>query len=266
MNAALLLSVPRSGSSWIGKVLSSSPQVIYRFQPSFAYSFPHRIDEDSSAKEVQVFREALLKTKDPFVCGKITIDGKKIKVDEDINMADCLVWKEVHNVRMANALLNQSDAKVIGLIRNPLAVLYSWMKAPKEFNPEWDFEQEWKLAELKNAGDPLNFFGFNKWLEAARLFHQLKEKYPNRIHLLSYSKMIADPMGEGQCIFDFLDLEWNTQTESFIKASTSSEEVGTYSVFKKRSEDDAWKGHIAESIVSAVKDELKALSLDQYLH
>ena len=31
--------VPRSGTSWLGQILDSSPKVRYKFQPLFSYAF-----------------------------------------------------------------------------------------------------------------------------------------------------------------------------------------------------------------------------------
>ena len=30
--------VPRSGTSWIGEIINSSPNVLYKFQPLFSYA------------------------------------------------------------------------------------------------------------------------------------------------------------------------------------------------------------------------------------
>lgn len=260
-----LFSVPRSGSSWIGKIVGSSPEVEYRYQPSFAYSFPYSLDQGSSFQSIAEFCQALLDSKDQFIRGGLTGDGTVGKYEEQAQRAKFLFWKEVHNMFMASALLERSDAKVVGLIRNPLAVLHSWRNATKEFLPGWDFTEEWRKAQSKNQGDPKNFFGFDQWKKAAKFFHDIKGEYSDRVFLIDYSSMIESPIEKSRELLDFLELDWTNNTESFILKTTEKEEEGTYSVYKKRTKDEGWKGHIPEEIVDEISGELKGTELQRYL-
>ena len=51
------------------------------------------------------------------------------------------------------------------------------MRAPKDFNPEWDFRAEWRKAERKTQGAPENYFGFEKWKWAACAFLDYEERF-----------------------------------------------------------------------------------------
>src|SRR5690606_40577357 len=42
---------PRSGTSWLGQVFNSHPQVQYRYQPLFSYAFKGRVGAHSSRQE-----------------------------------------------------------------------------------------------------------------------------------------------------------------------------------------------------------------------
>jgi hypothetical protein len=44
---AVISGAARSGTSWLGQILDSSPDVAYRFQPFFAYAFKNFVDFDS---------------------------------------------------------------------------------------------------------------------------------------------------------------------------------------------------------------------------
>ena len=42
----LITGVARSGTSWIGQIIDSSPEVVYRFQPLFSYAFKGFLDSN----------------------------------------------------------------------------------------------------------------------------------------------------------------------------------------------------------------------------
>ena len=47
--------VPRSGTSWLGQIINSSPDVAFRFQPLFSYTHKGALREDSSVMEIMKF-------------------------------------------------------------------------------------------------------------------------------------------------------------------------------------------------------------------
>ena len=74
-----IFGVPRSGTSWLGQIMNSSPNVAYRYQPLFSYAFKDYLDEQSSAEDIQHFHEELLTTEDEFVTQKYNIiHGKRL--------------------------------------------------------------------------------------------------------------------------------------------------------------------------------------------
>ena len=68
MQKSAIHSVPRSGSTWLGEILNSSPYVKYCFQPLFSYQFKDFLDEYSSKKDVDRFFSMLSDTDDDFIC------------------------------------------------------------------------------------------------------------------------------------------------------------------------------------------------------
>ena len=49
-------------------------------------------------------------------------------------------------------LENIEDVRIIGIVRNPCAVIDSWLQAPKEFRAGWKAHEEWRYAAKKNPG------------------------------------------------------------------------------------------------------------------
>lgn len=264
MNKIALFSVPRSGSTWLGQILNSSPEVMYRFQPNFAYSFPLTLSEVSTNEEIEEFHRQLQQSKDPFVTGKLSISSKN-NLEFPKKDITALIWKETHFIHLAETLLKNSNTKVVGLIRSPLAVLNSWRKIPKEFDPAWSLKEEWRSAPKKNENKKSHYFGYEKWKEATLLFERLNKDFPERFYLITYEALLNDTKGEIKQLFEFLDLNFFEQTKKFIEESRSSSVKDAYGVFKKRKKDEDWKNELPSYIVEEVKKDLSGSELKKYI-
>ena len=94
MQNIAIFGAPRSGTSWLGQIFNSSPNVAYRYQPIFAYSFDGMLNEDCTFEEIRSFHHDLLRTKDPFVLQKQNISGRNTPRFKKAAIK-FLVWKEV---------------------------------------------------------------------------------------------------------------------------------------------------------------------------
>ena len=59
--------VARSGTSWLGQLFNSSPQVRFSFQPLFAYEFKNRVTEDSSTEDFRSLIDDIYNTQSSFL-------------------------------------------------------------------------------------------------------------------------------------------------------------------------------------------------------
>ena len=152
-------------------------------------------------------------------------------------------------------------------MRNPLAVIHSWWKAPKEFRADlgWDFQEEWLNAPSKNKGRLEEFNGYNKWKEVAFLFHQFQEKYYDRFYLMSYQDLIIDPLNQIRKLMEFIELKLDQQQIKFLDRSTTKSVDDAYGVFKIKTQDTEWKENLAENIIQYVQEDLKDTELEIYL-
>ena len=248
MKSVTLLSVPRSGSTWLGQVFDSSPEVRYRFQPNMAYSFAPTLTPSSGREEIEHFKQELVTTEDAFVTGRLSISGKEgrsfPKSDPTL-----LVWKEVHSLYLARQLLSTTaDSKVIGLIRSPLSVLSSWLSIPKEFDPSWSVAEEWRSGARKNAGSPDRYFGYDRWKEVCLDFLQLAVTHPGRFCICSYEQLIAKPIACVRELFDFADLPLTEQTMAFLTRRVVTENPDPYSTDRDIERDDRWRDQLPSFI------------------
>jgi len=263
MEYIAIFGVPRSGTSWLGQLFNSSPHVAYRFQPIFSYTFEGKIDENSSGDEILEFYRELLQTEDPFVCQKENISGQKMPQFSKDELTH-LVWKEVRYLYLAEHILEKTPTRVIGIIRHPCAVIYSWFNAPREFDPDWDPKEEWRHAPHKNSGKE-DYFGFEKWKAAAQLFLSLKNRYQDRFLLQKYEELNRDPLETVEKLFNLVGLSMNQQTEQFIQKSTQTKSKDPYGIFRKDKRSHEWVGRLDEQISDQILEDPGFREIDSKL-
>src|SRR6185312_12877245 len=139
-----------------------------------------------------------------------------------------VVYKEVRFHHRLPELMSIPRFRGVGIVRNPLDVLASWVRAPREFRPEWRLADEWRRAPSKNQGRVEEFYGYEQWKAAARLFERLQAETPGRFRVVSYQSLVVDPLGETQRLFAFAGLPMDDQVRAFLARSTSSEDDDPY--------------------------------------
>lgn len=253
-----IFGVPRSGTSWLGQIFNSSEHVAYRYQPIFSYSFPFSIGKDSSKEDIKKFHEELLETDDPFVCQKKNISGNKTP-DFHKKEITHLVWKEVRYLETMETLLLNSDTKIIGIVRHPCGVLKSWMKAPKEFDVNWDIMEEWRFAKKKNT-TKYDYYGFEKWVEATEMMLKLRDKFPSRLTLVSYEELSINTLNEAKRLLEFCDLSFSKQIKNFINESTSKSSDDPYDVYRNKKRVDEWREYLSQDVSDKILEDNRVIN------
>ncbi len=266
MHRIAIHSVPRSGSSWLGQIFNSSPTVVYKYQPLFSYAFKGALSPHSSRGEILQFFEAIAARSDDFLDQTEAVRSGIYPQFEKSEPRTHIVYKEVRYHHLLDNLLSQDESlRVVGLVRNPLAVLASWKQAPKEFKPEWDFLAEWRGAPSKNQGRPEEFYGFDKWLEVAESFRALAARFPDQFRLIRYHELLTEPAATVQSLFDWCEIPWNSQTEEFLQTSRGEDRRDTYSVYNSKQSDDAWRNELADEIIREVRQVIDARSMVDFM-
>jgi hypothetical protein len=259
--------VPRSGTTWLGELINSSPNVRYKYQPLFSYELKDFLNENSSLSAINEYFDKLDKTKSPFLDQELAKEQGIIPVFTKQAITH-IVYKEVryHHI-IKNLLSKDSEIKIIGIIRNPLATINSWLNSPREFRKDlgWLEIDEWRFANKKNAHKPEEFYGYEKWKEVAYLFSELENIHPDRFLLISYNQLLKNTFDEVERVFDFCDLYISNQTTEFINKSKNIDKNTTYSVYKKKVDDDEWKFSLNKNIISEILWDLNDNELKRYL-
>ncbi|GGF22687.1 hypothetical protein GCM10010954_21890 [Halobacillus andaensis] len=258
---------PRSGTSWLGQLFDSSPETVYKFQPLFSYKFKNRVLPHSTKGEIDQFFKELYVTKDVFLD---QADKKKTGFYPSFKSKDynphSLVMKMVRYHYMIPSFLKHfENTKVVGIVRNPAAVMNSWRKAPREFLPEWDFEEQWYFGESKNLFRPEEWYGFNKWKELTNLFLYMESKYPKKFKVVRYENLVRDTNNVIDDLFEFASLTKNSQTNDFIGKSKSLHHEDVYSVFKGKKDIQEWERELPDNIINRIYTEVKDTRLHRFL-
>ena len=265
MKKVAIFGTPRSGTSWLGHIFNSHPDVALRFQPLFSYGHKGALTPESTSSEIRRFFEQILHSEDAFTLMKADVQRDYPRFEKS-GKATHLVFKETRYLHVVgNVLARCEDVKVVGIVRNPLAVLASWMSAPMEFDPAWDIRKEWRDAPGKNEGRPEEFFGFNRWKESTEAFLRLQGQFPRQFFLVRYDELNARPVETTRRLFDFCELDMSDQVHEFLRASKSRHDPDPYSVFRARASDDAWRGVLPDDIARQVVSELSSGPLGAFV-
>ena len=260
-----IFGAPRSGTSWLGHIFNSHPDVALRFQPLFSYGHKGSLSERSSAAEIRAFFDEILYSQDAFAT-MASETQKNYPTFQKAVTPTYIIFKETRYLHIIENILTQcSDVKIIGIVRNPLAVLASWVSAPMEFKPEWDIHSEWQKAQSKNQNKPEEFYGFDKWKEIADAFLRFKSQFPHQFFLVCYDELNRAPLDTTKKLFDFCGLNVCDQTLEFLVASKSRHDSDPYSVFRAKASDNRWRDILPDEITKKIMLELKKTPLDIFL-
>lgn len=258
--------VPRSGTSWLSQIFNSHPDVAMRFQPLFSYSHKGRLTEISSTEDINSFFNEIMYSEDPFVLMTVEMH-RNYPVFNKKTKPTHIAFKETRYLNVIENLLRRSeDIQVIGIVRNPLANLASWIRAPKEYDPAWDIFKEWRYAALKNQGRSEEFYGFEKWKQVASNFLRYKEEFPEQFFLVTYSDLNQNTLRTVEKLFAFCNLKPAKQVEQFIAESQSRHDTDPYSVFRANASDQEWRNILPHEISDRIIYELTGTEIEQFLN
>ncbi len=265
MDKIAIFGVPRSGTTWLSQIFNSHPDVALRFQPLFSYGHKGSLSAYSSAEEIQSFFEEILYSQDAFAMMTSEMQ-KDYPVFQKTDSPTHIVFKETRYLHVIENILTEcSDVRIVGIVRNPLAVIASWILAPKEFNSEWDINSEWRSAPSKNQNRPEEFYGFDKWKEIAEVFLRLKNQFPKQFLLLSYDELNSLPLEATKKLFDFCGLNVSDEVQQFLIESKSRHDPDPYSVYRANANDKCWQSTLPDNIVKQIMLELQNTPLDIFL-
>jgi len=237
--AVLILSLPRSGSSWIGETLGRAINALYLREPV------------TQGDRAFYYKGTVFSPEEPDVAESYrTLADKAFMGWPDFGRHIVvfppqwgLVWRRPRRVviKEVNPLacqwyLRRYEPRVVLLVRHPVGVALSWHKKG------WlGMEPEAWARNGQLQGRALRFA-----LEALA-------EYPAYQNVI-YEQVCADPMGEFERMFAFAGLTWNGMSRAYVRRTSrdSSKMI------------DAWRGKVSAEAVEAMREAYRQFDLPWY--
>ncbi len=263
---AAITGMPRSGTSWIGQIVDSSPEVRYKMSPLFSYEFKNRIKEGASRQDwEEVLRGAYVSENDFMNQTTRRRAGEYPTFPRKLAEPPLLVIKYNRFQNLTEEMLDLlPEMKVLAVVRHPCGAIHSWLTAPKEFPPDADPLEHWRSGAAKKSGYG-DFFGFDDWCWVTRLHVRLAEERPEQFRLVRYEIFVDHAERETKGLFDWLGLAYTEQTASFLRQSQTTAVPGEYSVFRAPMVKDRWRSELQPQIQEAIFSELQGTDLARFL-
>lgn len=274
----LVTGAHRSGSTWIGQILSSAPGVKYIHEP-----FNIKIERDNSPLKYwfeylgpntsKSHQELVIQYMNSFYKTELDATLKKWKLPEKlINFftspyKDRILFKDPIAILSSEWLYENLECDVLISIRHPAAFVAS-IKA-KDWH--YDFVHFLHQKELintyfKNDIEIITEYTNNKktiveqaillWNLIYSTVHLFREKHQNQWQFVRHEDISHNPTEEFKKIFKKLGLRYNKRVENEILSSTNPD---IESEFKRNSLRNikSWKEKLSESEIQLIKKDTK---------
>ena len=255
----LIVGMPRSGTSWLGQIFDSSPEVRFRLSPIFSYEFKNSVNEGSTGADwLRLFAGAYNSNNEFMDQTARRKLGQYPTFLDKRPQPSFLVVKDTRFHNLLEPLLHAvEEVKIIAIVRHPCGAIHSWLTAPREFPAHADPMIQWRTGACRKSPGFGEFWGFEDWLSVTRLHLRLAKEFADRVRIVRYEELVADRTGQAEDLFESLGLEYCAQTTQFLEESQRKHDINEYAVFKHPNVADRWKTEldvrIQEEIFAAVR-------------
>lgn len=259
--------MPRSGTSWFAQIFDSHPNVRFRLSPLFAYRFKNVLNDSSTPQQWSHFFEMVYEVHDEFMeQTDKKRDGRYPVFERKEYDPAILVIKSTrfHNL-VTGALRKVGELKVLHIVRNPCGAINSWLKAPGEFPPDADVDENWRSGRVRKTG-PEEFWGFDDWKRVTRMYLELQKVLPDKVRVVRYENLVDNPLATISTVFEWVGLKLDKQTLDFLSLSMSSHTEDQYAVYKDAAKVRIqWQSELPTRIIETIKNELSGTELEYFL-
>ncbi|PZD73231.1 hypothetical protein C1752_02343 [Acaryochloris thomasi RCC1774] len=263
----LILSLPRSGSSWVGEILGQSESSLYLHEPitqtyldqnveagpSFfeidANNLPigYRFAADAAFLGLPIFHHVIVKSPSQWMWRQ-NRQHQRALIKEVNPFA--LQW-----------CIDEYKPRIIYLVRHPVSVANSFSRMG------WtgkQFESRLSPQTLSTLHPNYQNFTHSFWaemgaLQAVTLNRSLEilQKYDD-FTVVEYEEICADPLTTFRQLYNFAGLQWQQAIEDrILSKSNASNQNRTQTYSTSRSSNamiNSWKGEVSEGVIAEVRD------------
>jgi len=266
-SAVLIAGAPRSGTSWLGKIFDSHPDVLYRFEPDWFDA--DEADTDSARIRANMAR--WLRNRDPRAAGKRPFFPKSWQTPPARLLRASLIYAEAAATRIglpawpapdlgdivrARAVIKSvrlseglgvfaravPEGRVLLIVRHPCGQIASLMRGTRdgrfelaEPGTDMPFDEARTLAFA--AGHGIDEGSFQRLPDAGkyawswRAFNETAAASiagRGNARVVVYEDLCAGPVPEARALLAFSGLSWEAQTETFLVRSTGHDGAAGY--------------------------------------
>lgn len=267
----LLISLPRSGSSWVGATLGLSPGALYLREP---ISQPH-LELHKQRGVVFTIRpdalpEGYQRHADRAFLGLPRFRPNVVRFPAQWSLSSRsnrrVVVKEVNPLAIG-WLVERFRPKVVYLLRHPAAVAASfarlgWMSSVQSAGDERRFSVARIGLDPALVAPHRTIWGEHVALQALVMQSALAALAGyDRHHVVRYEDLCADPVGQFRRLYDFAELPWQADVAAAIEEQTSVDDHNRFESFSlyrnSKAMAESWRTDVEE----AARDDMKSAFL-----
>ncbi|WP_058308620.1 sulfotransferase family protein [Gracilibacillus massiliensis] len=264
-NKIFITGVPRSGTTFLGRTLAFSKDIIYLWEPfneKYRKGIPDYypfISKNSSESKLRIYNKLIDNTinfrelnsnvtvyeGDGFLKKNLkqigldwTFFRYKLAMIKKFFMKNrTTLIKDPIGIFLTEHLISEYDFKVVITMRHPAAIVNARKKLKWEFDFNW-WEQQKDLNKEHFSKIKSKYIGHLEeerldvldqsiihWVTSYQYIENLKSKYPDNIFLVRHEDLCINPLTEFGKIFSFCGIEFNEKIKKKITKITTGETI-----------------------------------------
>jgi hypothetical protein len=263
-----IASMPRSGSSWLSQVFAANRRVRFRMAPLYSSEFSGTVGACSTDEEWMRFFSDVFEAKGDFLCQeRRRREGDFPDLAADSSEQRDLVIKDVRNHQVSWNLVERKElpVRVVYLVRDPRAAIWSWMRNDREF-PSGGRDDDWRTGGTRKLGEG-EYWGFNDWVGVTKRYLELGRAHPGRVEVIRFEELCERGAEAFKALFERLGLSFEDGSAGFLGSSWGRTSDRPYSVYRDRwSVLRSWEGGIPTGVESAIVEEVRTNGLEEFLY
>ncbi|NEO11841.1 MULTISPECIES: sulfotransferase [Moorena] len=270
----LILGHGRSGTSWVGKTLSTANRAIYYYEPCnlditgkgnmdtwFRYTRPGERDDLLENAFDNVFKDL------PFGGGWYRGFWARALPNYQI------IVKDVASLMSIEWVFKRYNPKLLVIVRHPCPTVLSEInkETPAELSRDTLLHQSSLFQDhlepyrsvIEAAKTPIEIFSAI-WAARHRVVADALSRNPEWL-LIFYEELCLDPIGKFKELFEQFELPWNRRVENHVLQSSTNNIPGRYSKVRISNQQiNKWKQTMNQSEVEVVRNYVKLSDLPFY--
>ncbi|HAT66585.1 MAG TPA: hypothetical protein DCS66_18655 [Flavobacteriaceae bacterium] len=270
----------RSGSTWLGKVITSSSDYVYVDEP-FNIGKNHKCSpfknqfeylpgkpmafQNKAKKYLNSFNSLFAKsTFDKLIYIKSRKDIRKFLSEVKSRITRGYVYKDPLALMSAEWIYKNYGWDIVVLVRHPAAFVASlkvkdWQFYFKYFNEQeelinthlWAYSET--IEEYTNNRPDIVKQGVLLWNILYSMVHYYQEKYKDEWYFIKHEDLSLQPTEEFEKLYNFLKIEMDNLVKDYILETTSSNEE-TLLKRDSRKNISSWKNRLTQEEIQEIKE------------